>query len=473
MTTNPSGIGEVEFSKIPLWKLVDANYVYEKEDSFHHNGILKKIEFTNSTLDSEVDGDKPSDSYKVYSAPLNFVYSSMTMAAYKDVPKTSNSEIQKLQKVETITAPNQFAVDGGRIYFSLPSSQERDIFVSPSDFTRVPANGEWVQGMSGYNTIKEGIKYNNEMCIGYFTNKSESLYDDDGDIISPGFLDKTKTPRELFYVESSPGVWSMRSSTPDSEFNFRRIAMNHRELESLRDRMLSSVCLARIGNVNGGYKTVDRVNDVWQWTSLEPGYELDGCPVSILTPNQIASATPTSAGGWDSVKIDIEFKSTNSGAYLKIKNNNNFDVFILNMEIWGLWVVRQSESGEFGGAILQSEFVESNIPSKGTIESDNEFVLTPEQAKDIASIFLDHATTMRHTISEIDIPHARYLEIGDSVDVTIPEICEDPMRFVVVSKSISHNKTTITIKLTRANLSLASLQNSWKEYQVKKWSKTF
>ncbi len=406
-TINTTEAVSNENKKIPLWKLVDANYDFgDTDEDVHHNGFLIKLASASWSLVS-------TPSYKIYEfSPVTFVYSSLTYALYR------NDTLARLTVVTEFTAANQTMFYDGALRMTIAAGDTvPDYFISPSDFTRIDAGSQMAIGLKTFENVVPGAQYNNNVCIGYMydvSTEGTNLYDDDGEIISPFFYDTTYTFAQVF------GSYARGATRPvygESRFLIRRIAMTEREVNTMRSRALSGSCFARMGDDNGS-------PIAGGWSIVHP---LDVCTDFASVP-----------------LIECEFKSTPSGAYLFIKNHNAFDIFVYSMEIWGLWAKKQSETGEWGGAIYHASYDEHSTTKDNVVTIENPYVATQEQAEEVADYYLDLGTVKKFALSDVECPHARFLEIGDRFKAQIDDLGTQTGIFVVVSKTIKDDMHIIS-----------------------------
>jgi hypothetical protein len=413
-TVNSMTQMDTEVGKIPLWKLIDANYVIQDDDYLHHNGFIFKYESTEFSLTSSTTID-------IYEVPVRGTFSSLTYAAYL-IPSVGSPYV-RLSRVEEITAAGQTKIDMGKLYVSVAlGATLSDIAFSPSDYTRIDSGTSLRLGMMAGDNVIEGCEYSNSICIGYMADDATDggLYDDDGQIISPGHEDRTVSVLGAYYYLTAPAVNEEPALCSDLFLKKHRICMSEREVGRCRFRMLSHLGLVRLGDQSGnGHATRE---------------------FSYLRATQVVNAT---ASWTDPRKIDVEFRSTSSGAYLKITNNNSFDVFIFSAEIWGLWVLKQSETGDFGGAIYHASYSEHNKGASDGVNIDNEFIQTADQAKNVADYYLELGTKQRHKITGIHTSLGRFLEIGDVFEVNMPEISSSNVKILVIGKSYNEDGVKI------------------------------
>lgn len=413
-TINSMAQMDTEVGKIPLWKLIDANYVIQDDDYLHHNGFIFKYEASEFELHSSTTID-------IYKVSVRGTFSSLTYAAYL-IPSVG-SPYARLSRVDEITAAGQTKIDLGKLYVSVTlGATLSDVAFSPSDYTRIDAGTSLRLGMMAGDNVVEGCEYSNNICIGYVADETttDGLYDDDGAIISPGHEDRTVSVLDAYYFMTAPAVNEEPALCSDLFLKKHRICMSEREIGRCRFRMLSHLGLVRLGDQSGnGHATRE---------------------FSYLRATQVVNAT---ASWTDPRKIDVEFRSTSSGAYLKITNNNSFDVFIFSAEIWGLWVLKQSETGDFGGAVYHASYSEHNKDASDVVNIDNEFVQTVDQAKTVADYYLDLGTKQRHKITGINTNLGRFLKIGDIFTVNMAEISASPVKILVLGKSFSEDGVKI------------------------------
>jgi len=409
-----------ESGKVPLWKHVDANYVMEDESFIHHNGFIFRYDSDSFSLSSSTTID-------IYERFVSGSYSSMTFAAYV-VPATG-SPYSRLTRVDEITAAGQAKIENGTLYVSVAvGAAMPDIDFSPSDYTRIDSGTSFQLGMLAGDNIIEGCSFTSPMCVGYVADESkeDGLYDDEGSVVSPGYEDKSVTPSQAYYYSgTSYSVGDAPRECSDLFLKKHRICLSERETGRCRYRMLSHLSLVRLGTGAGLGGTL---------------------PFTFLHPTQIVNSTMS----WTADRmIEAQFRSTSSGAYLKITNNNPFDVFIFSAEIWGLWVLKQSETGDFGGAIYHASYSEHNKGASKGANIDNEFVQTADQAKNVADYFLDLGTRQRHRITGLQTNIARYLEIGDTFHVNMASLSADPVKVLVVGKTIKDNGVYLNVRIVK------------------------
>lgn len=405
-----------EFKKIPLWKLVDANYVLPDKDDenfVHRNGFIKKLLASGF---AKTTSGPPYDIYTGDAGVLSFIYSSLTAALY-DFGGGSGA-VRTYSLVTEFDAAQQFKIVAGVIQISIATGETLlDMQMSPSDYTRIDAGAQMALGLKTFENVVVGAQYNNDLCIGYIDTATGSLYADSGEVVSPFFYDTTYTFAQVF------GSYARNATRPvygETRFLIRRIAMTEREVSVLRFRVLSHSCFARLGDDNGSGTSVD-------WSIIHP---LDVCVDFSSTP-----------------LIECEFKSTASGAYILIKNSNTFDIFVHSLEIWGLWGVRQSSTGDYGGAIYHASYNE-NAPSKdNVINIENDYIQTQEQAEEVADFYLDIGTKKRIALTNLQCPHARYLEIGDRLKAQLDDIGSQTGIFIVVGKTIKDGMHILHVKM--------------------------
>jgi|GEM_PF-5097107 hypothetical protein len=410
-TLNSTTQLDTEVGKIPLWKLIDANYVMQDDDHLHHNGFMFRYEAAEFTLTSSTTID-------IYEVPVRGTFSSLTYAAYF-IPSVGAAYV-KMSRVDDITAALQTRINMGKLYVSVAvGATLRPVAFSPSDYTRIDAGTSLRLGMMAGDNVVEGCEYSNNVCIGYMADDATEggLYDDDGQVISPGYEDKTVAPIDAYYyLGTVPSVNEEPALCSDLFLKKHRICMSEREVGRCRFRMLSHLGLVRLGDQSGNAHATREF--------------------SYLRASQIVNSTMAWA---DPRKVDVEFRSTSSGAYLKITNNNSFDVFIFSAEIWGLWVLKQSETGDFGGAIYHASYSEHNKGASDGVNIDNEFIQTADQAKNVADYYLELGTKQRHKITGIHTSLGRFLEIGDIFEVDMPEISSSNVKILVIGKSYTED----------------------------------
>lgn len=402
---------------IPLWKHVDSNYYYEEGET-HRNGFLFFYVAGDFTLHL-------AGAFDTYKMELLVGYSSLTFAAYA-VPSGATA-YTRLTRTDPITAAGQAMISAGYLYVSVASGAPmHGVAFSPSDFTRIDSGSSLRLGMSAGENIVVGASYNNDICVGYFkTSLSDVLYDDNGQIRSPGYEDQTLTPTQCYFPSSVYIVGADPIALGDNFLALRGIVCSERELTQARTRKISSLALVRIGDGSG--------NGPDEFTYLHP--------------YQIVNATMD----WDASRmIEVSFKSTTSGAFVEIKNNNAFDVFVSSIEIWGLWGVRQSTTGDFGGAIMHASYSEHHASSDNGATIENEFVQSLEQAKDVADYYLDIGTNHLMVFENIRTNIGTIVEIGDKFQINMEEFGEEVTRLVdvvVTGKTIKPDGVYLTARI--------------------------
>lgn len=403
-----------DLKKIPLWKLVDANYELgdsTDENFVHHNGFLKVLAASDFTLKTATAGY---DIYEGSAGVLSFVYSSLTCALYSFFHDNVVCTYELVTEIDDIY---QFKIELGIITVSIGHGDTfPDLQMSPSDYTRIDPSGQMLLGLKTFENVVVGAQYNNDLCIGYIDTASGSLYNDSGEIVSPFFYDTDYTWAQVFgsYARTDP-----RPVYGESRFLIRRMAMSEREVAIMRSRGISSSCFAKVGYDTGCTPAL--------WSIIHP---LDVCADFTSTP-----------------LIECEFKSTPSGAYLMVKNHNTFPIFIYNLDIWGLWGVKQSTTGDYGGAIYQASYNE-NAPSKDNVVTiENPYITNQDQAKEVADFYLDLGTKKRFALTNAEVPHARYLEIGDRLKIQLDDLGSQTGIFIVTGKTIKDDMHVITVKM--------------------------
>lgn len=371
--------------KIPLWKLVDGNYQFPKTDNaVHHNGYIFKIEAGSFSKS----GDHGPGGEDIYEYQLSIAYSQSMFRCY------DCASITQLTTVTSFSDISQAMItDAGLLRITVTAEADMyDIYFSPSDYTRIGAGETYSLGTCSFGELTIGAEFNQKPSYGYIAT-GDVTKNDSGDIISP------------FKVTD----WANYAASKTSA---------------------SILAVTRCG-----YSS----NHV----SLHRSLGLSHCRIVKLATADEA----TSMSSAEMQLLDFDFKSNQNGAYLRIKNNNAFDVFIYSIEIWGLWAVKQSTTDKFGGAVMAAKYVENDYSNqKDKVDVTNNYVRNSEQATDVAAYFYEILCKNSFDLDNVDIGPIDYFEIGDQIAVTSNDVSDTTDNYIVVGKTKKKSGTVLQLR---------------------------
>lgn len=371
--------------KIPLWKLVDGNYQFPKEDNaIHHNGYIFEIEAGSFVGDL---GAGPGGS-DIYSYTLPYAYSQSLYRCYRQ------STLAQLTNVTSFSGVNQCLItDASVLQICITHLDPMfDVYFSPSDYTRIGHGETWSLGSCSFGELTIGAEYNSKPAYGYIAT-NDLTKNDLGDIISPY---KATDWNDYPFANHSPAVMAtMRCAYTSGLVGlYRSMGLSHSRFVKL-STTLEEVSLSQV--------------------------EMES--------------------------MEFDFRSNQNGAYLRIKNNNAFDVFIYSIEIWGLWAVRQSTTDKFGGAVMAAKYIENDTTNQqNKVDTTNNYIKNSEQATDVAAYFYEILCKNASDIGNTNIGPIDYYEIGDQLAVTAADLSGTTDNYIVIGKTKSKDGTVLQLR---------------------------
>jgi hypothetical protein len=205
------------------------------------------------------------------------------------------------------------------------------------------------------------------------------------------------------------------------------------------------------GNRSGEDRTADatttlaeKTAEVYEIeTSQVEGYRYSGR--NHLCIKKTADGSDLTDAEW--ANIDLEFKDFGNSAYIKITNNNAFEVYIYSLELYGLWVLKASEVDSLNGTIRISKTDPTVLYEPQTLVINNDLFQFPDYAELVADSLLDTHKTERLRITVQDMPLDLTLKNMNTVKFSIEDISDSVIKSVVKRKiyRISKSESKISI----------------------------